>query len=1010
MAHPKIIAAFITLLFYYNGAAQTGDLIFKHLTRSNGLPVDGITCLAQDSSGFIWMGSSDGLIRYDGFNFKQYHYDPADKRTVPGNAISYICVTRKGLLWVGTFEGGIACMDRNGRVIRVINSSTTDLFTDASNAITTIKEDKQGNIWFSAFDGIFRISARDGMLTDFRFPITKARDNAFRDIIFDERGKIWVANLNHGIVILDTATKNFSSLNSPPFTQKNFKNKNYYNALTFYKGQIWYSTWVPDIGVYDTATRKDILLYSALGKIVEGYNLMVNSFFIDSKNSLWLATCNGLFFTTHSSKLERTFRTDINNNYSIGNNWINAILEDREGNFWFGTKEGISIAQPYKKTVRNLSDHKLKEFPFGDKEISNVIEVDSNTLLVCTANSDGIYETDLDFNLKKKYFFHDVKYDWIWTYYHDKPRSRIFISTQEGMLLYNTATHSVKKVKPRPGYNINSISSFVADSDSIIWMSRFRNSFLKYDLQKDVYKEYTLESLGEKMQNLLLTSDKDNQLWLLANDVGILRFDKKTETITQRITSDTTINSLLQTGILFFKDIGQYYLVGYQSKGVSLLNKKTGIYKHVTFTEGLASNISTDAFVAKNGKVWIATGNGLSLLDPSNKTFKNYGYSEGILNNNILSITQLRDGRIVAGTNKGVVVFDPAALDSFAAVSAPMITGINVYGRKMEADSLILLGKTLQISYSKNYVSFDFITPQYSNNERILYAYKMEGIDRDWIECGGRQYTSYSNMQGGNYVFKVRAKLPGGEWIESRNNLRVHVNTPFYDKWWFYVLGGLLAAGILYIIFRYRLQQILKLERMRTTISGDLHDEVGASLTSISIFSEMASKSVTPLSNEAQYLQRIGERSRESIEKMSDIIWNINPENDNLQQILIRMKNYSTEVAEAKDIAIHWKEEGNFSYSGLSVEQRKNFYLLFKEVINNAIKHAAAKNIYIEVKMDRNTISLHLEDDGKGYDTTSVSAGNGLKNIHRRIESLKGKINISSRPGQGTVVDIAFAY
>ena len=236
------------------------------------------------------------------------------------------------------------------------------------------------------------------------------------------------------------------------------------------------------------------------------------------------------------------------------------------------------------------------------------------------------------------------------------------------------------------------------------------------------------------------------------------------------------------------------------------------------------------------------------------------------------------------------------------------------------------------------------------------------------------------------------------------------VSAAFYSQWWFYLLGSLFISVIVYLIFRYRLQQVVKMERMRSSISGDLHDEVGASLTSISIFSEMAKGSVSPLSKEAQYLQRIGERSRESIEKMGDIIWSINPDNDNLQQLLVRMKNYATEITEAKDIAIVWNQTGKLDTTSLNMEQRKNFYLLFKEVINNAIKHSAAKNIVIKLASSGDVISILMTDDGKGFDTSAASSGNGLKSMRRRASLLHGEISIISQKGKGTTVKLTFRY
>jgi ligand-binding sensor domain-containing protein len=1005
----KIISVFVGLFFFYTTTAQPNDLIFKHITKSSGLPVDGISCLAQDSSGFIWIGSYEGLFRYDGFSYKKYNCIPGNPKSIPSNAIEKICVTRQGLLWIATIEGGVACMDRNGRIISIINSSNTPLFTKQSDYVKDIQEDANGNIWWATLDGLFRLSTKEDRIERFQENNSVRKINRFGNFIFDASGRLW-GGFDGGLMIFDPLTKTFVHTVNEVYDFTAFKNKSTFQVIAMLEERLWYSTWVPDIGVYDTSKKRDVIIYSGKDSSQPDFNKMANVFYKDSKKNLWIGTGRGLFFTSNKSSYEKKFFHETNNPYSIINDYITAILEDREGNFWFGTKEGISVAQPYKKQITNLSEHNQKQFPFGDKEISDIIEVDSNTLLVCTTEADGIYETDLDFKLKKRFFFKNMDYDWIWTYYDDKPRHRIFISTQHGMLLYNTQTHGIKKIAATLNYNINSISSFVATSDSIVWMSRFRNSFLKYNLKNDSYKEYKLEDLGEKRQNLLLSKDKDNTLWIMAHETGIFQFDEKTEKIIQRLTPDTTTNSLLQTPIWFFKDLGKDYLIGYRSKGISLYNKKNKTYRHLSQADGLVSNSTFVALATKDDKAWIGTGNGLSFFDPVTSTFKNYGYENGILHNNILCIAQLRDGRIAAGTDRGVIVFNPNDFDSSTILHPPLITGINVYGRDIPVDSLLLKNTPLQISYKKNYVAFDFITPQYSNNHQIQYAYKLEGVDHNWIECGNRRFTSYSNIKGGHYFFKVKARMPNGDWVENKNYLPVNVNTAFYKQWWFYLICIVAASVILYVIFRYRLQQALRMERMRSTISGDLHDEVGASLTSISIFSEMAKKSVPPHSKEAEYLQRIGDRSRDSIEKMSDIIWSINPQNDNLQQMLIRMKNYASEVTEAKDLAMNWNEEGKLSVAGLNMEQRKHFYLVFKEMMNNVIKHAAAKNINIHIIATANQIFLQIKDDGKGFDTGISLPGNGLKSMQRRADLLNGNINISSEKEKGTTVRLEFRY
>jgi signal transduction histidine kinase len=172
----------------------------------------------------------------------------------------------------------------------------------------------------------------------------------------------------------------------------------------------------------------------------------------------------------------------------------------------------------------------------------------------------------------------------------------------------------------------------------------------------------------------------------------------------------------------------------------------------------------------------------------------------------------------------------------------------------------------------------------------------------------------------------------------------------------------------------------------------------------------MARRSVTPSSKEAEYLVRIGDRSRESIEKMGDIIWSINPDNDSLQQMLVRMKNYAIEITEATDVVVHWAESGNFAASKLSMEQRKNFYLLFKEVMNNSIKHAGAENIWVDLSTTSNVINMKIRDDGSGFDPQSGNQGNGIKNMQRRATALKGKVVIKSQKNAGTTVELMFHY
>jgi ligand-binding sensor domain-containing protein len=993
-----IVVIFFTSLC---GKGQIKRLTFKHLTRSTGLPIDHVTSLAQDSSGFIWIGSTEGLFRYDGFNFKTFYSEPGNTGTLPENIITTIFVSSKGLLWIGTRGGGISCMKPGGSVTLTFNSRNTGFITQLANHVTGIIEDRSGNIWWSSVDGLFKFSPKSAKPVCYKMNSPGPRDNLINGLLMGADGKIWVAGFL-GIRLFDPATRLFSE----PASQL-LKLKKDVASLGFQNNKVWFSSWIPDLAAYDTANNKLTVLYSGANAAQPEFQRMSNGFYLDKKGGLWIATGKGLVYAAPGQE-EQVFTSEPGNNYSIINDDVTCVLEDREGNFWFGTKQGLSISQPYNEKVINVSTNNLQHMPYGDKQIKTIIQVDANTLLVGTHYADGIYETDSGFNVRNHFVFNDAKYDWVWNYYDDKPRDRFFISTQVGMLIYNKKDHSLVKAQD-PLFNHRfTISAMVATSDSIIWMTRFRNSFIRYNLVTGSYKEYDIQDFGEPPQVLYLSKDRENRIWLVAHSSGMLRFDEKAGKVAERLVVNNTTQSLQQSNLIFFEDLGSYYIIGYHTKGISLYDKKTKRYYHFSRADGLASNNTRSVFIENSRRVWIATTNGISLFDPVAKTFKNYGYESGILNNDFLSITQLQSGKMVAGSTKGLVAFTPDQLDQAGILMPPIITGINVYGKKLMVDEMA--GDPLRISYRENYFSIDYISLKYNNNADIEYAYKLQGLDKDWISAGGRRFASYSNIKGGKYYFKVRARRPGEPWVESTAALPIIVTSAFYTRWWFYILCLGLIAAFVYMLFRYRLHQVLKMERMRTTISSDLHDEVGASLTSISIFSEMARKSVLPSSKEEQYLQRIGDRSRESIEKMGDIIWSINPDNDTLQQMLVRMKNYATEIAEASDVAVHWREAGNLSGSKLSMEQRKNIYLLFKEIMNNSIKHAGASNIWVNLSASSNVINMTIRDDGKGFDQHRIVQGNGIKSMQRRAAALKGNVVIDSATNKGTSVELAFRY
>jgi signal transduction histidine kinase len=284
----------------------------------------------------------------------------------------------------------------------------------------------------------------------------------------------------------------------------------------------------------------------------------------------------------------------------------------------------------------------------------------------------------------------------------------------------------------------------------------------------------------------------------------------------------------------------------------------------------------------------------------------------------------------------------------------------------------------------------------------------LEGMDKDWVYCGDRRFTNYSNLAPGTYTFRVKASNCFGLWNETGAALTLVVATPWWATLYFRISVLFYLAILLYAFFMYRLRQKLKLQSVRNRIARDLHDEIGSNLSSISLFNEVAIGNAEATSPVRPLLKKIGEYTQLSQEAMNDIVWMINARNDKFENIIIHMRALAAELFEAKVIILHMNIDDRLNNLKMEMDMRKNFFLVYKESVNNIIKYAECQNVWIDLILDRATVILRIRDDGKGFDPQHEVYGNGLINMQKRAEAMKGKLTLQSEPGKGTTVELTF--
>jgi len=318
--------------------------------------------------------------------------------------------------------------------------------------------------------------------------------------------------------------------------------------------------------------------------------------------------------------------------------------------------------------------------------------------------------------------------------------------------------------------------------------------------------------------------------------------------------------------------------------------------------------------------------------------------------------------------------------------------------------------KDLSIKSNQNVISFEFAAMDYRKAGAVHYRYRLNGFDNDWNNSGLNNTATYTNLDPGNYTFLVQASNDDVIWSRGIVLLNLHVLPLWWQTWLFKIIVGCCIIAIGYAIYNYRLQQLLKIERVRNNIARDLHDEIGSSLSSISIFSKLAQRHInTKEANPDSLLQRINEDASHVMDSMSDIVWSINTKNDELENVFYRMREHAVQLLEAKNYIVHFHFDERLDHVKFDMQSRRDFYLIYKEALNNIAKYAAGKNVWINLALHNNKIELGIKDDGKGFDVAKANMkGNGLANMQKRADAIGANLSITSKVNEGASVSLSF--
>jgi ligand-binding sensor domain-containing protein/signal transduction histidine kinase len=979
------------LLFWCMGSAMaqphTGKLHFNQLSVKNGMSSNLVHCLLQDSQGFVWIGTANGLNRYDGIGFKQV----MQQTGLPGNDINNLAEAPNGERWIGTSQGAARLNPFTNSVAHYFLGSDCYVFVD-----------KKGTVWITSGSQLNRFDAASNSFA--HYPVNLGQQlNITRNFNIaspfeDSRGRFWLPT-SYGVQRFDRQTGQFKSWRFPEQGKAIGE-----NAITAIEegsdGYIYAATWGAGLLRWDSAAdRFDPIRLAQPPGAPTAVSVNIVRQLLPDGDRLWLATDNGLVQTTWqalrpgSPVANYTLYTHQNSDdRSLGGSYLQCLLKDRAGNIWCGG-QGISWFNPAQQvfaTLRNLS-HKGK--PFAPTAFVADRFGNPNNYLFGTYD---LYGVDQPPGTLHPYRFEQAMYNKdfgsvVWDIAAGK--NGYWLATTNGLLQLDANKRLVKKYPGRidgegtlPGERLWKV---MEDSRGWVWAATVRHGiglvnpatgniqsfFHKKEMPNSLFNQYTSAFLEDRQGNVWTGANGKLYCWQVATG----RFavyplkgfgNQQPRPLAQH--PDGWIWLVSDKGLHRFNPVGQQLLA---------------VAQHPELTGGDCATVD------QQGHIWVGTHNGLFRFDTAAKQLKKFTAQNGLESgDNFNALYTMPNGDLLLGGDGYITRFNPQRLRGNSFVPPVVITRIQVNGR----DSSLAPNGTFRLPYHSS-IGFEFAALNFANAEKNQYQYRLEGIDNNWIPANGQRNVLYGELPPGRYVFWVKGSNDDGLWNETPASFAFMIPTPWYRSAWFIVPALLLLAALLYAAYRYRLRQLLAMERLRTRIATDLHDDIGATLSSISMYSEAVKNQLKGQNPQLEnVLHKMGESSRDMVTSMSDIVWAINPGNDDGAKLVKRMESYAADLCAVRGIQLHFAADEKAAAWQLPLEHRKNIYLIFKESVNNAVKYAGAANIWVQLARQGKTISLTVKDDGKGLQPRNGKAGQWPEK-----PSVKGRRNRRAVNGNG---------
>jgi len=1020
-------------LLWFAQVLQAGTgvekILFQRYTIDDGLSQSSIYSIAEDSLGFLWFGTQDGLNRFDGYTFKIFRSDPHDSTTISDNYCWTVIASRRGGLWIGTYDGGFCYYDPITESFTRYRAGRGAARIMRSNNVPALLEEPSGVLWVGTWGGgLYRFDPRTGewhaFIADAQNPHALI-SNRISSFALEQGRYLWIGTWA-GVCRLDLQNWRkgiFEHYRYPDTGAQPELENQVWKLFVSRTGTIFASSWGGGVNLIDRQNRRMIDWEERLPLARQVRARFISEMFEDEEDRLWILTYDaGLYIWDAANGELRWIRHRLNDPLSLVSDALYCIYQDRSGRIWIGGEGGVATT--------DLSEWKFENFRYIPGERGSLSH--PNVRAILEDSRGGVWVGTLGGGLNYRPpdgdRFQHFRYtpgrrqglssDRVVALMEDM-QGNIWIGTENnGIDIYHPDTRKFSHLRSDPD-NPNSLSSnaivvLYQDRQGIIWIGTSGGGLNRYDPLTGQFRHYRMNLHDSTSLSgdwvWAIHEDPQGNLWVGTWGAGVCRLDPKTGRFKRYWHKPEDDRSLSKNSIFAIMTDRQGNLwLGTWGGGLERYDPRIDGFHHFTEKDGLPNNVIYGILEDEDGNLWLSTNRGLSRFNPRTRQFTNFGIDDGLQSNefNQGAYCRGRDGRLYFGGIRGVTRFYPRQIRPHRYLPPLVITRFEVLAEPFPIQPYINSPRTLVLKYWENNFSFQMASLDYRAPQKNQYMYFLEGFDEHWTYSGTRRYVAYTNVPPGDYILRLKGSNSDGIWNPRGISVKIKILPPFWQTWWFILLSVLLVGGTIAAFVVYRFRQLLAIERLRARIAADLHDDIGAGLTEISILNEILYQKLPSEWQQTigKEFRQIGERARLLIDKMSDIVWLVNPRRDTLFDLLSRLGDSAREILPAEQAIFRTENLESLKNVRLNMENRQHLFLIFKEAIHNALKHSEATEVVLSATFDGRKLRMTLRDNGKGFVLEEVRGGNGLQNMQDRARRLGGELHIHSRPGEGTVVE-----